>query len=106
MTAIIKSGAAAVGNNILPPGMRVGFDTTVSQLHARSGSSPVGGPLTVRINKNGVVWQTVVIPAATPNGSLTGLSSDLVTGDILTFDITTVGTTAPGSDIALDIVGS
>ena len=106
LTTIIKSGAASVANNILPPGVRVGYATTCSGIYLRTAT---GSSLTVRINKNGVSWNTLSVSAGGATGSLAGVSvanPSLAAGDILTFDITAVGSTTAGSDIAVDIVGS
>jgi hypothetical protein len=70
------------------------------------GSPPVGGPVVVVINVNGTPWVTLTIPAGAwisnqPLGSTLGGLSD---GDVLTVDITTVGSTNPGSNLVVAIV--
>lgn len=106
MSAVIRSGAATVANNVLPPGIRAGYTTTLSAIYVRCGTAPTGSGLTVRVNQNGTGIQTLTIAAAGTSQSATGLTIAVAAGDVFTFDITAIGSTIAGSDIAVDLVGS
>lgn len=97
---------AYIGSNVLPPGLRVSDDVTLTDILARCGTAPTGSGLTVVVRANGTSVGSVTIAAGATTGSTTGLTADLSTGDILTFDITAIGSTLPGADIALTLLGS
>lgn len=104
--AVIKTGTVAVANNVLPPGLRIQSAFTCTQAVLRVGTAPTGAGLTVAFKKNGVQFTTVTIPAGIASGSVTGLSEGFVAGDVLTWDVTGVGSTVAGSDLAAAIVGA
>lgn len=108
MDAIIASGTAAVLNNVLPAGLYVGHAMTLTEIHARAGTAPTGSGLTIAVRKNGVALTggTVTIAAGATSGATTGLSLALAAGDILTYDITAIGSTVAGSDIGCALIGT
>lgn len=106
VSAIIKTGDAVVASNVLPPGLRVGFATSVTAIYARVGTAPTGSALTVVVQRNGSTLSTVNVAPSALSGSVTGLSLPLAAGDILTFNITAIGSTVAGADVAVDIVGT
>lgn len=108
MSAIIKSGTATVANNVMPPGIRIGYATTLNAIYVRVGTAPTTSALTVRVNQTGSTtnsWSVSVAATAT-SASSTSLSTALAAGDILTFDITAIGSGTAGADVAVDLVGS
>lgn len=104
--AIIRTGAATVSNNVLAPGLRIMVATTISQIVLRAGTAPTGASLVVAILKNGSAWKTMTLSAGSTSQSDAGLSLALVAGDVLTFNITQIGSTVAGSDLAIDMLGS
>ena len=108
MSAIIKSGTASVASNVMPPGIRVGYASTLNSIYVRCGTGPTTSNLTVRVNQTGSAstsWSVNVLAGNTTGSSL-GLSAALAAGDIITFDITAIGSGTAGADIAVDLVGS
>lgn len=103
--AIIKSGTASVATNVLPPGLRIPERLLVEQAYVRLGTAPTGADFIVAFNKNGTQFATVTVPAGVASGSATGLSEQFVSGDVLTWDITQVGSTTAGSDVAAAVYG-
>lgn len=100
LEAMVRTGAASVGANTAPPGLRVPVACTLNNLYLWASTGPTGAALTVSVVRGGGSIATVTIAA----GALTGTNTAnvaLAKGDILTFDITAVGSTVPGSDIAL-----
>lgn len=106
MSAIIVSGAATVTSNILPPGLRIGYASTLGNIYVRMGSAPTGSGLTVVVNRNSSPIATLTVPATSYTASSTGLSIALNANDIITFDITAIGSVFAGSDVAVDLIGS
>lgn len=104
--AIIKSGTAAVANNVLPPGLRIPERLLVSEAYVRLGTAPTGANFIVEFNKNGTLFATVTVPAGVASAAATGLSEQFVSGDVLTWDITQVGSTTAGADVAAAIFGT
>lgn len=106
LTALIAAGAPAVGNNVLPPGLAVGYATVINTVRVRCGTAPAGGPLTARVNDGGRVVATVTVAAGANTAQVTGLGFAAAAGDVITFDITAIGSTTPGSDVAVDLWGT
>jgi hypothetical protein len=106
LEAIVKPGAAAVANNIMPPGFRVPADCTLKALYVNVGTAPTGSGLTVRIKRAGSSLTTATVAAGATSGSSTGLSTALTAGDILTVDITAIGSAVAGSDVLVTVEAS
>lgn len=105
LEAIAVTGEAAVATNVLPPGARVGHACTLTAIYARCGTAPTGAALTLRVNRNGTSITTVTIADGQTSGSTTGLSQALAAGDILTIDVVNIGSSTPGADVALQLIG-
>lgn len=105
LEAIIWSGIAAVGTNVLPPGLRVARAFTCAAMHFRVGTAPTGASLIVNVLRNSVTVQTLTIPAGAFFVDVTGLGIAFAAGDIISFDVTQVGSTEPGRDLAVQLVG-
>lgn len=102
---VIISGTAATGVNVIPPGFRVPKAFTLTALYLRVGTAPTGASLTVNIVRSGVTIATASILSGATSGSSTGLSVELAAGDIVTVDITSIGSTVAGADLAVQLVG-
>lgn len=106
--AQLVSGAAVVANHVLKPGIRVPIDGTLRQVVLRADTAPVGASLTVTVERfnNGAsqgVIATAAIATGTTVGSVTGLVAGCAKGDILKFNVTTIGSTTAGSDITASL---
>lgn len=122
MTALIKTGAvSATGSNVMPPGIRIGYASTITAVYVRCGTTPVNGTsptssvaLAVTIQKtdsnNSTTTLTIAnVLSGNASGSSLNLSTPVVAGDVITFDITTIATGSgptQAQDIAVDLVGS
>lgn len=103
LEAIVKAGAAAVASNLMPPGFRVPADTTLRAVYVNVGTAPTGSALTVLVKRSGTTVATVNVAASATSGSSTGLSLALAKGDLLTTDISAVGSTVAGSDVLVTV---
>lgn len=104
--ALIVSGAASVDTDVLPPGQRIPYATTLNSVYARCGTAPTGSALTVAVKRNGTQITTVSIAAGATSGSTTGLAIALAAGDVISYGITAIGSSTAGADIAVQLVGS
>lgn len=82
------------------------FDGEITEVYVSVGTAPTGSGTTVRLNKNGSSLGTVTIAAGSNTNSFTPASPTFVIGDYFTVDITAVGSTTPGSDLDVQIIGS
>lgn len=105
LEAIVKAGAATVASNLMPPGFRVPAATTLRAVYVNVGTAPTGAALTVLLKRAGTTVATVSVAAGTTSGSSTGLSTVLAKGDLLTTDISTIGSTVAGSDVLVTVEG-
>jgi hypothetical protein len=106
--AQLVSGAVAVANHVLKPGIRVPTDCTLREMILRIDSTPTGSGVTVQCERfnNGVsqgVIATATIAASAQVGSVSGLSAGCAKGDILHFNVTAIGSTLPGSDLSASL---
>ena len=107
LEALIMPGQAVTGTNVLPPGVRIPNANTLATVVLRAGTAPTGGSLTVQVYKNAsTLLTTVSLTTGTTVNQVTGLTQALVAGDIITFNITAVGPTFAGADIAVALLGS
>lgn len=103
---VIVSGYARVAADISPPGLRVPFNCRISAIYLRAGIAPTGADLVWDVNVNGTPVETLTITATGTATSSTGLLIDLVEGDIVTFDITQIGSTVAGADLAVQLIAA
>lgn len=103
LEAIVKAGTAAVASNLMPPGFRVPAATTLRAVFVNVGTAPTGHALTVLVKRSGTTLATVNVAASATSGSSSGLSTALAKGDLLTVDISAVGSTVAGSDVLVTI---
>ena len=79
--------------------------TSLSSITGYVETAPTGSSITILIKKNAVTEATLIIGT----GSLTGSTSTFTSGSILTTDeitveVTTIGSTTPGSNLKLSII--
>lgn len=103
LEAIVKGGSAAVATNVMPPGIRVPVDCTLANAYIWVGTAPTGSALTVLVRRSGSTIATLTVAAAATTGSATGLTVALSKGDLLTFDISAIGSTVAGADIGVGL---
>jgi len=73
---------------------------TITRILAFLSTAPTGSNISIRINKNGVSTQTINVSAGS-SSSVNSASISVVQGNYITVDITQVGSTIAGSDLAL-----
>ena len=73
---------------------------TITRILAFLDLAPTGAGVIIRINKNGVSSTTLTVNAASASAT-SSVSIALVQGDYITVDITQVGSTFAGSDLAV-----
>lgn len=85
------------------PPLPVAIATSVRDVFARLALAPAGAGITITVKRNGAAYATVTIPAGqTVSNTVSGAAlAALQPGDLLTFDITGVGSTYPGSDLTV-----
>jgi hypothetical protein len=100
---IAKAGALLVATDVLPPGLAISRPGVLNTVTIRVGTAPTGAALNVTVKRNGVSVATPTIAASGTSGSVTGLNIAVAAGDVFTVDITQVGSTVAGSDLAVDL---
>ena len=85
------------------PAVIVDADRSVRDIYGVLGTAPGGAGVTLQLNLNGSLYTTVQFaPGATTSGTVDGFGLPILHGgDLLTVDVTGVGTTNPGSDLTL-----
>ena len=79
---------------------------TVASITASAFVAPTGSVLRVKVNLNGSgISGTINIPAGDVLSNNEIVPTDLVVGDVLSFDITQVGSTTPGDGITVYVTG-
>ncbi len=88
----------------------LGGTYTISAVTATVGTSPAGAALVVDVRKNGTTIYTggvnrpsIAAGSNSANGGAPSTSS-VTTGDYLTVDVVSVGSTTPGSDLVVNIL--
>lgn len=97
----------AVGTGDNPFGVKLQRDATFTSVTYRSATADASGNLVVELRKNGVAVSgssaTIAAASQVAGGTSSGTWT-FVAGDILTVQVTAVGTT-PGSGLVADIKG-
>jgi hypothetical protein len=85
------------------PAVIVDSDRSVRDIYGIVGTAPAGAAIILQINRNGAAYATVQIPAGATTSNVFGGFGlpPLRSGDLLSLNITGVGTTVPGSDLTL-----
>jgi hypothetical protein len=96
------TGYLAIQTNAAP-NIVVDSDRSVRDIYGMVLTAPTGAPIVLQINRNGAAYVTAQIPAgATLSNVVGGFGLPaLRSGDILSLNITGVGTSIPGSDLTL-----
>lgn len=108
LQAQLATGDVATGTHVLKPGLRVPVACQLREVVLRCETAPVGASITVQVERfnNGVsqgIIATASIPTGENVGSVVGLSADCAKGDILKFNITSVGSTTAGADLSVSL---
>lgn len=102
LTAIIQPGTAVVADDVLPPGLYVPRAGTLSSARVRVGTAPTGAALIVEVLADDTTVATVTVA----DGETSAVESpdvSLSAGAVLTFNLTQVGSSTAGTDVAVDL---
>jgi hypothetical protein len=102
----LVAGNALVATNVAPPGFQAPMAATLTDLVLLADTAPTGAALTVAVKRTGATLATVSIADGATAGSLTGQTIALAANDLLTFDVTQVGATVAGANIAIRLAGA
>lgn len=107
LDTLIKQGPAGVASNVFPAGTRVpaGFTSSGWFLRCNPSHTPSGSACTVAVKRSGSTVATVSISAGASSGTVATVVT-FAAGDVLTYDITSAGSTTPAWDVLLQIVGA
>lgn len=72
---------------------------SISAVEARVVTPATGSPIGIALDRNGIAIANVSIPAGSGSNSRANLSLAVSSGDYLTVDVTSVGSTTAGSDL-------
>lgn len=97
------AGPRIVANGDFP--WVVPVQCTVDHIRASSSPGPTGAGLTVRVNRNGGSVGTVTIAAGGTTNTMTLADPTIDAGDTFTVDVTAIGSTTPGSNVAVQWIG-
>lgn len=75
----------------------------VKRVHAAIGVPPAGSGVHIRVKKNGVDFDTLIIAAGTYIEDSKPSAPDYEVGDYFTVDVTSVGSSSPGSDLVVQL---
>lgn len=103
---LIITGYARVATNVAPPGLRVPQACTLSAVYLRLGTAPTGASLIFVVKKGATTLATLTVTAGSTSTSATGLSAALALGDIVTFNVTQIGSTVAGADLAAQLIAA
>jgi hypothetical protein len=81
---------------------RIVADGVIERLDITVKTAPTGADLIVQLNQNGVALGTATIAAGDTSGFL-ALDEPCLAGDLLTLDITQVGSTVAGSNLTATV---
>lgn len=98
---IIKTGSAAVATDLLAPGLPIPEDGTVNECAVALKTAPTGADLIVvfKLRRTSATIATVTVPAGDLGASATA-STAVEKFDLVQTDITQVGSTVAGADVA------
>lgn len=101
------SGTRSTSATDVPDGTRVDSTRTLTQVYHRFGTADASGTTQIQSYKNGTLipGSAVNITAPASSGGTGALSIALVVGDVITHQITALGTT-PGARMSTQILGT
>jgi hypothetical protein len=104
--SILDYGTLAIETNVAPI-MALNAAQTAVAVSAYVKIAPTGAPIILNINVGGVLWMSLTIVAGSTfiaaNVSQISSAIQIPINTPITLDITSVGTTIPGSDLSLFI---
>jgi hypothetical protein len=95
-------GTIGIRSNAAPL-IQAPSDETFTSAVALVKTAPTGANISVNILDAGSVLGTVAIVAGKTSGTVAFSAAGVSAGDLLTIDITAVGTTFPGSDLTVQL---
>ncbi len=97
-------GALVLENDPVPA-LPAHLSASIRDMYALLGTPATGGPVQITIKRNGAAYQDLTIAANdTISASASGASlPPLQAGDLLSFDVVSIGTSEPGRDLTLVI---
>ncbi len=107
-SAIIQSGALLVNSDPLKPGVPVMRSCKITEARAIVKTAPTGQSILVYVYKNNSNYiNTITIAAGATTGTiaLSGANASAVAGDRWTYYVAQVGTTYPGADLVVGLLG-
>jgi hypothetical protein len=98
------TGYLAIQTNAAPA-VVVDADRSVRDIYGIVGTAPTGAAIVLQINRNGASYVTLQIPSGAAISNVVGGFGlpAIRAGDLLSLNITGVGTTVPGSDLTVVI---
>lgn len=101
---LVKAGAVTVAA-FIPQGVRVPVYTLLRSVTAHVGTAPVGAAMIIQVKRASTVLATVTIADGATSGSVaaTATATILAAGDLLTFNVTQVGSGTAGSDLSISL---
>lgn len=99
---IFVSGALAISNPAGNVNILVSFAASCTTLYGKVNTAPTGSSIIFTINKNGVSIGQVTIAAGSTSSSTTITATKLAVNDIITVQITQIGSTVTGSDLSAE----
>lgn len=101
---VLIRGVQTTVNNVLPPGLPFPTQTTLTRIDLLVGTAPTGSALTVVVRQGALVLATTSIAAGATSGSVVlGDPAQIAAGTPVVFDVTTIGSTIPGSDLLITL---
>ena len=95
-------GTIGIRSNAAPL-IQAPADESLSSVVALVKTAPMGANISVNVLDAGSVIATVTIVAGKTSGTVALTAAGVSAGDLLTIDITAVGTTFPGSDLTVQL---
>ena len=81
-------------------------DATISTIILSAATAPIGSPIAIRVNRNGLPVIQYELPADSSYIRLTGSSNyfSVVPDDYLTLDVISTGSIYPGTDLTVQFI--
>lgn len=108
LEGVIAPGDATVTADVFRPGFRIPADSILRAVTITAADAPVGSALVVEVKRRstGSTLTTVTVAAGSTTATVDGLAVALVEGDLLRFDVTSVGSTTAAKDVLASITAT
>lgn len=108
LEGVIAVGNATVADDVFRPGFRIPVDSILRSVTITATDAPVGSALVVVVKRRstGSTLTTVTVAAGTTTQTVDGLSALLSEGDLLRFDVTSVGSTTAAKDVLASVTAT